>query len=311
MDVTDERQATFAGVLRVREYRALFFANELSVLGDQLAKIAVPFLVFSSTGSASLAATAFAVSFIPWIIGGPLSAYADRLSRRTVMVACDVVRMVLILVMIVPGLPAGLLVALLFAVNLFHPVWTAARLATLPDILPDDRYFAASGLDIIVLQFTQVLGYGAGGVLVALVSARGALAADAVSFVVSALLIGTRLQRRGPAVTGHGAREIAADFATGMKVIFQHSALRAYILLLWLASAFSYGWEGLAAPLARDYGGAVRTGGLILAAAPAGQIVGGVVLARLTAPRLRTRLIFQNARQAAWPANAAPAYCSG
>lgn len=290
-----ERPATFTEVLRIREYRALFLANELSLLGDQFAKVAIPFLVFSSTGSASLAATSFAVSFIPWIVGGPLlSAYADRLSRRTVMVVCDVVRMMLVAVMILPGLPAGALVVLLFAVNLFHPVWNAARLATLPDILPGDRYYVATGLDNIVLQFTQVLGYGGGGVLVALVSARGSLGIDTASFAVSALLIAVCLPRRAPTVAFAallGVRSAVTDFATGMKVIFRHSVLRAYILLFWLTSGFSYAGEGLAAPLARDYGGAARLGGLILAAAPSGMIVGGIVLVRLTAPRLRPRLV--------------------
>lgn len=288
-----ERSATFTEVLRIREYRALFLANELSLLGDQLAKVAIPFLVFSSTGSASLAATSFAVSFIPWIVGGPLlSAYADRLSRRTVMMACDVVRMVLVAVMILPGLPAVALVVLLFAVNLFHPSWNAARLATLPDVLPGDRYFAATGLDNIVLQLTQVLGYGGGGVLVAFVSAPGALGVDTASFAVSALLIAACLRRHRPAAASlQGVRGAVTDFATGMKVIFRHSALRAYTLLFWLTSGFSYAGEGLAAPLARDYGGAERMGGLILAAAPCGMIVGGIVLVRLTAPRLRPRLI--------------------
>jgi MFS family permease len=288
-----ERPATFTGVLRIREYRALFFANELSLLGDQFAKIAVPFLIFSITRSASLAATSFAVSFIPWIIGGPLlSAYADRMSRRAVMVVCDLVRMVLTAVMIVPGVPAGALVVPLFMVNLFHPAWNAARLATLPDILPGDRYFAATGLDNIVLQLTQVLGYGGGGVLVALVSARGALAVDAISFAVSAVLIAARLRRHSPAAAApHGVRGAGADFATGMTVIFRSKTLRAYILLFWLTAGFSYAGEGLAAPLAHDYGGAARLGGVILAAAPCGMVAGGVVLVRLTAPRLRPRLI--------------------
>ena len=286
-----ERPATFSEVLRIGEYRALFFANELSLLGDQFAKIAIPFLVFSRTGSASLAAASFAVSFIPWIVGGPLlSAYADRLSRRTVMVACDMVRMLLVAAMLTPSVPVGALVGLLFAANLFSPAWKAARLATLPDILPDDRYFAATGLDNIVQQLTQVLGYGGGGVLVALISARGALAVDAASFGVSALLIAARLGRHVPAAASHGAGAMG-DFATGMMVIFRHKALRAYILLLWLVSGFSYAGQGLVAPLARDYGGAVRIGGLILAAAPSGVIVGGIVLVRLTPPRRRPHLI--------------------
>jgi hypothetical protein len=75
---------TYRDVLSVREYRHLFAANVLSLLGDQLSKIALSLLVFQKTGSPLLTAMTYALSFLPWVAGGPvLSAYADRFPGGT------------------------------------------------------------------------------------------------------------------------------------------------------------------------------------------------------------------------------------
>src|SRR5713226_4738527 len=92
---TAER-ATFRDVFAIGEFRALWLAQVLSVAGDQLARVALTLLVFDRTGSALLAAVTFAVSVVPAFIGGlVLSGLADRLPRRRVMIACDLIRVVL------------------------------------------------------------------------------------------------------------------------------------------------------------------------------------------------------------------------
>src|SRR5215470_5937694 len=94
--------ATFAEVFAVGEFRALWIAQVLSVAGDQLARVALTLLVFERTGSSLLAAVTFAASIVPTFVGGiTLSGLADRWPRRRVMIACDLVRVVLVAVMAV------------------------------------------------------------------------------------------------------------------------------------------------------------------------------------------------------------------
>src|SRR5690348_3764343 len=94
------RRATFRDVLAIPEFRALYIAQLLSVAGDQLARIAVAVLVYSRTGSALLTGLSYAASYLPWVIGGPLlSGYADRMPRRTVMIASDLARAGLVAIM--------------------------------------------------------------------------------------------------------------------------------------------------------------------------------------------------------------------
>src|ERR1700722_693644 len=108
------QRATYREVFAVAEFRALWLAQLLSVAGDQLAKVALTVLVYDRTHSSLLAAVTFAASFVPGFLGGlTLSGLADRLPRRTVMIACDVIRGVLVLIMAAPGVPLPVIVALL------------------------------------------------------------------------------------------------------------------------------------------------------------------------------------------------------
>src|SRR3954451_7195152 len=106
------RRVTFGDVLANREFRAMYVAQALSVGGDQLARIAVAILVFNRSHSALLTGISYAISYLPWVIGGPLLAgYADRLPRRSVMIVCDLARAALVLCLALPSIPlAGLLV---------------------------------------------------------------------------------------------------------------------------------------------------------------------------------------------------------
>ena len=65
-----ESRSTFGEVFAVREFRALWIAQVLSVAGDQLARVAITLLVFGQTHSALLAAVAFAASIVPTFVGG-------------------------------------------------------------------------------------------------------------------------------------------------------------------------------------------------------------------------------------------------
>src|ERR1051326_5068197 len=103
-------KATFGAVFAIGEFRALWLAQILSVAGDQLARVALTLLVFDRTHSPLLAAVTYAASIVPTFLGGILlSSLADRLPRREVMIACDVIRALLVCAMVVPGVPIALL----------------------------------------------------------------------------------------------------------------------------------------------------------------------------------------------------------
>src|SRR2546430_8812855 len=89
--------ARYRDVFAVGEFRALFAAHLQSVIGDQLARVALAVLVFTRTHSPGLTTLTYALTFIPALIGGPpLSRPAARLPRRPLMVGCALPRAVLL-----------------------------------------------------------------------------------------------------------------------------------------------------------------------------------------------------------------------
>ena len=83
----EQAATTFRDVFAVAEFRALWAAQLLSVIGDQLARVALTVLVYDRTRSALLAAVTFVASIVPTFVGGVMLAWlADRYPRRRVMI---------------------------------------------------------------------------------------------------------------------------------------------------------------------------------------------------------------------------------
>ncbi len=123
------------------EFRTLIITQFFSLAGDQLARVALSVLVFNRTDSALQAAIAYALTFVPAAIGGPLlSGLADRRPRRSVMIASDLVRAPLIGLIAIPSIPLPLALGLLALAGLFEAPFEAARGALLPDVLSAERY---------------------------------------------------------------------------------------------------------------------------------------------------------------------------
>jgi MFS family permease len=290
---TDQAARTlFRDVFAVAEFRALWMAQLLSVVGDQLARVALTVLVYDRTRSSLLAAVTFVVSIVPTFIGGVTLAWlADRYPRRAVMIACDVIRALLVLVMAAPGMPLAAMVTLLFVVTLTGAPFSSARAAIFPDVLSGDRYVMGTAVTLTTYQFAQVLGFAAGGTLVGFFGIRTSLVVDAATFAGSAFIVRAWVRPRpAPATgTGHESSRLAGIFA-GARLVLTRAALRTP-MLFGLLAMFYNAPEGVAAPLAHALGGGAAAVGVILAADSLGETVGAITLSRFVAPGTRLRLM--------------------
>jgi MFS family permease len=276
----------------VAEFRALWLAQLLSVAGDQLARVALTVLVYDRTRSALLAAVTFVVSIVPTFIGGLTLAWlADRYPRRAVMIACNIIQALLVLVMATPGVPLAAMVVLLFVVTLAEAPFASARAAILPDVLTGDRYVLGTAVGLTTYQFAQVLGFAVGGAVVGFFGTRISLVVDAVTFVVTALILRAWIRRR-PAPTASAQHEspgLAGAFAGG-RLVLSRADLRTPMLFGLLAAFYNVS-EGVAAPLAHALGGGAAVVGVILAANSLGQTAGALLFSRLASPTLRLRFM--------------------
>jgi predicted MFS family arabinose efflux permease len=284
-------RVTYGDVFRVAEFRALWSAQLLSVAGDQLARVALTVLVYDRTRSAVLAAVTFIMGVVPIFLGGIfLSGLADRLPRRAVMIGCDLVRLLLVLVMTVPGLPLAGLVALLFVVTMLSAPFNSARAALYPEILAGERYAVGTAVTLTTSQLAQVIGFAGGGVLVGLFGVRTSLLADAATFAASALLVWLGVAARSAApADGHGPA-VVSGMVAGVRLVFGNPALRTPMLFGWLAALYNAP-EGIATPFARTLGGGPITVGLLLAFPAAGYTLGALGFGRLAGPGRRTALM--------------------
>ena len=175
-----------------RNFRYLWTAQIISELGDWFNNIAGLALAMHLTGS-GLVVTAILLSrTIPVVIFGPIAGViADRLSRRTVLLAADYTRAVLALGFLLVNSPermwlAYLFSSLLMAVSIF---FTTAKSSAIPEISSSHQLMPANALTGSTTAVVQTLGGALGGFAAQWLGYRVAFILNALSFVASALLI--------------------------------------------------------------------------------------------------------------------------
>ncbi|MFJ9120907.1 MFS transporter [Streptomyces sp. NPDC102394] len=280
----------YTAVFAVREFRAVFAAHALSLLGLIVSEISLSVLVYDLTGSPLMSALTFALGFLPYVIGGTLLAgVADRFPARRVLVSCDLLCAACVAVMTLPGAHIGVLLAMRCAVAAVSPVFQGTRLATLTDILGDgDRFVLGRSLLRIVSQSALLVGFGLGGLLLMVVSPRHALLITVGTFCASALLLRFGTRRR-PARAGTAA-PLVRDSLKGARQVLADRRVRALLLLFWIPSMFAVAPEALAAPYADDLSVGSAGLGLLMCALPVGTIAGELYAGSRLGPATRERI---------------------
>jgi predicted MFS family arabinose efflux permease len=133
-------------------------------------------------------------------------------------------------------------------------------------------------------------GFALGGLAVAAVGTRAALAIDAATFFASAIVIRIGVRARPPAHVHSPSDNSRPSWFNGAAEVFRDHRLRQLVGLAWVLGILVVP-EGLAAPYARLLGGGARTVGVLLAALPAGVLVGSVIYARCLSPATRAILV--------------------
>jgi MFS family permease len=206
------------GCLREQAFRRLFTSQFLSAVGDTVASVAVPFAIIELGGGAEEIGLVLGARAVPLIlfllIGG---VWSDRLPRRQVMIASDVVRgacqavFATILVLGVGGIAA--IVAIMFVYGSAEAFFRPALSGIIPQSVSPARLQEAYGLVAITPAAGMTIGGIVGGTAVALISPAGAIAIDAITFAVAVvLLVAARFRPVAMAARG---RSFIADLKDG------------------------------------------------------------------------------------------------
>ena len=268
-------RVTYADIFAVREFRALFISRGLSTIGDYLARSALTIAVFVETGSTALMGITFALTMLPDLIGGPLlGSLADRFPRRALMVAADVGRALLLLVMAIPGLPLFALWALLFVIRLLDGPFLSAYHSSMAVVLPGKQQLVkGTAVTQLINHVAYTVGYGLGGLIVGLTGLSAVLVLNAGTFVVSGVVILLGMLARPATANPDSPPTLLGAARAATRYIVGHPRLRV-IMLFPFPIAITLVCETLAAPYAAQIGHGSSVAGLLMGAAPAGIVLG-------------------------------------
>ena len=176
-------------LLRIRDFRLLFIGQAMSNWGNALTNLTLLLLAQRLTGSvAAVAGTAIAVALPQLLIGMPAGVYVDRWNRKTVMIASDVVRGLLVLGFIAVDSAdrMWLLYVIAFAQAAVGTFFNPARGAIIPHIVGAEQLLAANSTMETARIVVGLLGTAAAGVWVGLAESLWPIfVLDGVTFIVS------------------------------------------------------------------------------------------------------------------------------
>lgn len=294
---TDGR-VSWRTLLRRPEFVAYLAARGASDFGDKLAKVAISISALVSTGSVLAAAAVFAVSTLPSVFADALlSPMADRLPRRTLMVACDLARALVVLAvlgLVLLNAPLWLILIAVFLVEVIAAPFYAAGAGLMATMLPGPHELSSgNSLRWVVQLVAMIAGWAAGGALVILGGVRLALLVDVATFVLSAVLLSLHgnlrrgLRRRGRSLREQPLATVKGLFGspvteavTAWRAVASNGAVRSALRASWWSGAMLVVPGALALPMAQLAGQSPAAGALLLAAEAFGMAVGLLVIGR-------------------------------
>jgi predicted MFS family arabinose efflux permease len=183
-----------------RNYRRLWLAQIVSEMGDWLYVVAIYTLLLRLTGTAKSVAIAVVLQVLPQFFVAPAAGIVnDRASRRRVMIAADLARAAIVLLMLVAARTqvVGLIYVLLFLETVMWAFFEPGRSAVVPNIASGEELAAANALSSMTWSLTLALGAGLGGVVAALFGHDTVFVLNSLSFVASAALLrGMKFEER-------------------------------------------------------------------------------------------------------------------
>lgn len=234
-DTEDTKDTGTKGLLnlfRNGNFSLLWASTFASQLGDHLNLMALTALIFSLSAGAIKGlefSKILLLASAPVLIFGPISGvYADRLSRKKMMIASDLVRVVLVASIPLFArsmVPIYVIVFIVFTVNRFY---LSAKSAAITQIVDADRLLAANSLLNVAMMASIMLGPWGGGLLVERFGFTAGFLADSGTYVVSAVLAGFMTLRsvsemKEARLAEHAARRHALS-ETARQALKAHSA---------------------------------------------------------------------------------------
>lgn len=290
--MTSEHSAASAQGLRSRERNFLIFwiSQGFDALGDAFAKIAIPLLVLDVTGSVTQMGLVTALIGVGSLVASISSGlFIDRIDRRTLMMACDVARVLLYLLIPVGWQITGPSIGIVYVVTAvcayLSTIFFITHTAAIPHLVSDDQLMQANSKIQATVGLSYVLGPMLAGFFASRLGTGTAIGVLIVLYGMSlVLMLFVRMYERahGPGSELGGRRSALDELLGGIRFILGHKVLFWVALLLGLFAFMSEATIDLVIFRLKELGQSEQTIGVIFGIASIGAIA-----AAITAPRLR------------------------
>ena len=268
-------------VLRHREFTLLWCAGLVSVAGDWVLLAALPFFVWTETGSTLATAGMTIAELVPGIVLSSFTGVvADRTSRRTILLVGYGAQAVVVcaLLAVAAGGPLAVVYVVALAQSSASAFTGPAEAALLPDLVPNDELVAANAMNTLNNRLGRLAGIPLGAVLLAGPGLSAVVLVDAGTFVVALLLV---LGLRSPAArrTADAPEGFRVEWLAGLQVIREDRGIAALFVVFGLMTFGGTMIDPLSAPWVADVlGGGPEVYALLLAVASVAGIVGSVLV---------------------------------
>jgi predicted MFS family arabinose efflux permease len=278
------------GVWQSADYGRLWSASVISAFGSSVTRLAVPLLA-ATTLHATPAQMGLLVASesLPILLLGLLAGtWLDRRTKRPVMIATDLVRGVLLLALPVAWaagvLRIELLIAIAFLVGCLSVFFDIASQSLLPMILRDERLAEGNARLFTGWSIAEIAGPGVAGWLVQAITAPFAILVDAVSYLLSSVLLFGMHPREHDAGQEDGAARphFLRELLDGLQLVVRDPVLRATALATGVWNLFDGSrWAVLILFLTRTLGLDPAIIGVVFMASSVGYLIGSLLPQRV------------------------------
>ncbi|WP_425549173.1 MFS transporter [Allokutzneria multivorans] len=274
------------------DFRRYLLARAISVGGTLVSVVALPVLTYQLTGSAAWTSAVAATEALPYLLFGLFAgAFADRVNRRKLMVAADLVSAGLLasvpIAWATGTLTAPHVLVVAFLTQTMFVLFDAANFGALPALVGRERTTAAFSAVFGTTTVVEIAVPPLAALAVTMMTPAPLIALDALTYAASALLIKaiahplSTSDRSRPRSAG----EILLDVRGGLNFLWQNKIVRTLTLVGATHSALGGAWIAMQLPWADRVLGIAPSGDARLAVLLSCWAVGGLIASRLV-PRL-------------------------
>ncbi len=275
-------------LMRRRDFALLWFGGLISIMGDRVLLVALPYFVYQQTGSTLATSMMLAAGLIPRLLVGSIAGvFVDRWDRKQTMVITSIGQGIIILLLLFVS--SGASIWIVYLVSFFQTIlalfFGPAENALLPLLVGEEDLLAANSLNALNNNLARLIGPPLGGAILAVWGLPGVVLFDSVTFVIAGLMIAAIRAIPVQAETGlHTAMETASlpkffkEWKEGIDIVRKNRVVAILFLTVVMLNFGGIMIDPLAAPYMVDI---VKVGpevfGWLTTVQAAGGILGGLL----------------------------------